>query len=97
MKTQSSDPRSNEIFGGSRKPAHKSHQLVPVLIDYFLSTIEEAIEIGLFGPKCDHVLVTLFCKGCQCQGAHGSLHTEEMHIPFFSWSLQIVKDRICHY
>jgi len=72
---------------------------------FLLVTIEEAIELGLFGPKCmrmevrprlgDFVSISIgkktlvtpsenetFCKGCQCQGAHGSLHPDEMHIPF---------------
>lgn len=72
---------------------------------FLLLTIEEAIEVGLFGPKCmrmkvrprlgDFVSISIgaktlvtpsenetFCKGCQCQGAHGSLHPDEMHIPF---------------
>eukprot|EP00986_Skeletonema_menzelii_P000511 scaffold152_cov220-Skeletonema_menzelii.AAC.3 len=72
---------------------------------FLLITIDEAIELGLFGPKYmrmevrprlgDFVSISIgmktlvtpsenetFCRGCQCQGAHGSLHPEEMHIPF---------------
>jgi predicted AlkP superfamily pyrophosphatase or phosphodiesterase len=72
---------------------------------FLLLTIDEAIEIGLFGPKSmrmevrprlgDFLSISIgtktlvtpseketFCKGSKCQGAHGSLNPEEMHIPF---------------
>jgi len=91
---------------GLQKPLQQRWKAIDELHQYFrLLTIEEAIEIGLFGPKHmrmevrprlgDFVSISIgtktlvtpmeneaFChQGC-CQGAHGSLNPEEMHIPF---------------
>ena len=91
---------------GLQKVLQQRWKATDVLHDHFLLlTIDEAIEIGLFGPKSmrmevrprlgDFVSISIgkktlvtpsendtFCKGCQCQGAHGSLLPEEMNIPF---------------
>ena len=91
---------------GLQKPLQQRWKAIDELHQHFLLlTIEEAIEIGLFGPKHmrmkvrprlgDFVSISIgtktlvtpseneaFCHPGCCQGAHGSLNSEEMHIPF---------------